>query len=193
MLPPLSGLVLSPAVLLDERSRPAFRDVFSHIAQALSDIAVAVAVTKMSLSPLDLDGGDLAEVQSLRVLGAELNALTLDPEARLIRADARRAQWAKLFRGLPEERQLEVRSALLGLAIGFHGVLQREGTTKRRDRLSLGRAAISSSWPGPIAGARPVGCPEARRSLEAGAWQGPRGLEHSLQGRARLTACRSLT
>ena len=40
--------------------------------------------------------------------------MTLDPEVRLIRADARRAQWEKLFRGLLEEGQLEVRSALLG-------------------------------------------------------------------------------
>ena len=31
-LPPLSGLVLSPAVLLDERSRPDFRGVFGHMA-----------------------------------------------------------------------------------------------------------------------------------------------------------------
>jgi hypothetical protein len=63
---------------------------------------------------LDLDRGDLAKVQSLRVLVAELNALTLDSEARLIRADARRAPRVKLFRGLLEEGRLEVRSAPLG-------------------------------------------------------------------------------
>ncbi|MGY8778106.1 MAG: hypothetical protein ACKVIN_08280 [Longimicrobiales bacterium] len=112
MLSPLSGLVPSPAVLLDERSRPDFRDVFGHMVQASSDIAVAV--TRVRLSTLDLDRGDLAKVQSLRVLVAELNALTLDSEARLIRADARRAPRVKLFRGLLEEGRLEVRSAPLG-------------------------------------------------------------------------------
>ena len=145
---PLSGLVLSPAVLLDKRSRPDFRDVFVHMAQASSDLAVAV--TKMRLSPLDLDGGDLAEVQSLRVLGAELNALTLDPGALLLRADARRAPRAKLFRVLLEEEQLEVCSALFGgLDTEFHAVLQRERTTKRRNRLPLVRTARSLSRPGP--------------------------------------------
>ena len=112
MLPPLSGLVPSPAVLLDERSRPDFRDVFGHMVQASSDIAVAV--TRVRLSTLDLDRADLAKVQSLRVLVAELNALTLDSEARLIRADARRAPRVKLFRDLLEEGRLEVRSAPLG-------------------------------------------------------------------------------
>ena len=112
MLSHLSGLVPSPAVLLDERSRPDFRDVFGHMVQASSDIAVAV--TRVRLSTLDLDRGDLAKVQSLRVLVAELNALTLDSEARLIRADARRAPRVKLFRGLLEEGRLEVRSAPLG-------------------------------------------------------------------------------
>jgi hypothetical protein len=80
--------------------------------QASSDIAVAV--TRVRLSTLDLDRADLAKVQSLRVLVAELNALTLDSEARLIRADARRAPRVKLFRDLLEEGRLEVRSAPLG-------------------------------------------------------------------------------
>jgi hypothetical protein len=112
MLPPLPGLVPSPAILLDERSRPDFRDVFGHMVGSSSDIAVAV--TRVRLSTLDLDGRDLAEVRSLRVLVAELNALTLDSEARLIRADSRRAPRVKLFRSLLEEGRLEVRSAPLG-------------------------------------------------------------------------------
>ena len=44
----------------------------------------------------------------------DLNALTLDAEARLIRSDARRAPRVALFRRLLQEGRLEIRSAPLG-------------------------------------------------------------------------------
>ena len=43
-----------------------------------------------------------------------LNALTLDAEARLIRADPTRAWRVELFRQMLEQRRLEIRSAPLG-------------------------------------------------------------------------------
>jgi hypothetical protein len=112
MRPILPGLVVSPGILLDERTRPDFRDTFGQLARSSTDIATAV--TRVRLSTLDLGLDELERVDSLRVLVTELNALTLDAEARLIRADARRAPRVKLFRSLLQEGRLEVRSAPLG-------------------------------------------------------------------------------
>ena len=112
MEPILPGLQPCPAVLLDERGRPDFRDVFGALARRSVDIATAV--TRVRLSTLDLDHGELETVESLRVLVTELNALTLGSEARLIQADSRRAPRVSLFRSLLEGGRLEVRSAPLG-------------------------------------------------------------------------------
>jgi len=112
MEPILPGLEPSPAVLVDERGRPDFRDVFGALARRSVDIATAVR--RVRLSTLDLDEAELDRTESLRVLVTELNALTLGSEARLIQADARRAPRVSLFRSLLEDGRLEVRSAPLG-------------------------------------------------------------------------------
>jgi hypothetical protein len=112
MEPILPGLAPSPALLLDERGRPDFRDVFGALVRRSVD--VATAVTRVRLATLDLSADDLASTQSLRVLVTELNALTLGSEARLIQADPRRAPRVALFRSLLEDGRLEVRSAPLG-------------------------------------------------------------------------------
>lgn len=111
-MPILPGLATAPAVLVDERGRPDFRDVFGALVGHSTD--VAVAVTRVRLSTIELQEADLARLESLRVLVVELNALTLDAEARLIRADPRRASRVTLFRSLLESGRLEVRSAPLG-------------------------------------------------------------------------------
>jgi hypothetical protein len=108
----LPGLAAEPAILLDERSRPDFRSVFGTLARGSTDIAVAV--TRVRLSTLDLAPDELANVEAMRVLLTELNALTLDAEARLIRADPTRAWRVELFRQMLEQRRLEIRSAPLG-------------------------------------------------------------------------------
>lgn len=108
----LPGLAADPAILIDERQRPDFRDVF--VALARRSVDVAVAVTRVRLSTLELEEGDLERVESLRVLVVELNALTLDAEARLIQSDPRRSRRVGLFRELLESERLEVRSAPLG-------------------------------------------------------------------------------
>jgi len=112
MQPILPGLVVSPGILLDERTRPDFRDAFGHLARSSTDIATAV--TRVRLSTLDLEREELDRIESLRVLVTELNALTLDAEARLIRADPRRAPRVELFRELLQDGRLEIRSAPLG-------------------------------------------------------------------------------
>ncbi|MDA1102114.1 MAG: hypothetical protein O2956_00760 [Gemmatimonadetes bacterium] len=97
---------------MDERGRPDFRDVFGALARRSTD--VATAVTRVRLSTLDLDAAEVERVESFRVLVTELNALTLDAEARLIQADPRRAPRVELLRGMLESGRLEVRSAPLG-------------------------------------------------------------------------------
>jgi len=112
MLPSLPGLAPTGGTLIDERSRPDFRDVFGALAR--SSVDVASAVTRVRLSTLDFGPSDFERVESLRVVVVELNALTLDSEARLIQADRSRAPRVAFFRQMLEEGRLEVRSAPLG-------------------------------------------------------------------------------
>lgn len=106
------GLSPSTAVLFDERTRPDFRSVFGDYARRATDIATAV--TRVRLATLDLEPEEVEGVESFRVLVAELNALTLDAEARIVRSDPRRAPRVALLRELLETGRLEVRSAPLG-------------------------------------------------------------------------------
>lgn len=110
--PFLPGLVPGQAVLFDERRRPDFRDAFGSLARQATGIATAV--TRVRLGTLDLTEGELAGVIRFRVLVAELNALSLDAEARaLARIPGRAASLEELARRL-ESGRLEVRSAPLG-------------------------------------------------------------------------------
>lgn len=109
-LPP--GVVPSPGALLDEHGRPDFRDVFGALATA-SD-AVATAVTRVRLTTVDLGARELSGVQSFRVLVAELSALRLDGEARVMRAEPRRIANVSLLLDMMESGRLDVRSAPLG-------------------------------------------------------------------------------
>jgi hypothetical protein len=112
MQPILPGLSPSPGALFDERGRPDFRDVFGALASGASEIAVAV--TRVRLSTVDLSARELEGVEHLRVLVAEMNALHLDAEARGLQADARRAPNLDRLRALLESGRLEIRSSPLG-------------------------------------------------------------------------------
>lgn len=108
----IEDLPTQPAVLLDERTRPDLRDAYGLLARDATQIAVAV--TRVRLATLDLRAEELSSVESLRVLVTELNALTLDAEARLIRSDPDRTSRVALYRSLLESGRLEIRSAPLG-------------------------------------------------------------------------------
>ncbi len=109
-LPP--GLEPEPAALLDERVRPDFRDVFGRLTADATTIRTAV--TRVRLSTLDLGAAELARVRRFRVVVAELNALHLDAEARVLLTRPARAAGVRLLAGLLERGILEVRSAPLG-------------------------------------------------------------------------------
>lgn len=106
------GLAPAPAALLDERSRPDFRDVFGTL--AARSTSLASAVTRVRLSTLDLTSIELSRLTGFRVLVAELNALHLDAEARVLLTQPRRAHSVRLLAELLEGGVLEVRSAPLG-------------------------------------------------------------------------------
>jgi len=112
MDPLLPGLTSAPAILLDERGRPDFRDVFGALARTSVDIATAV--TRVRLSTVDLSLAELEGVEHFRVLVAEVNAIQLDAEARALQGDPRRAPNVELLRSLLESERLEIRSAPLG-------------------------------------------------------------------------------
>lgn len=115
MVPQLSfppGLAPEPAALLDERRRPDFRDLFGGLAADATEIRTAV--TRVRLSTLDLGAAELAGVQRFRVVVAELNALHLDAEARVLLTRPGRAAAVRLLAGMLERGVLEVRSAPLG-------------------------------------------------------------------------------
>ena len=106
------GVAPSPGALLDEQSRPDFRDVFGQLT-ARSD-RVRVAVTRVRLTTVDLTAAELSGVSSLRVLLAELSALRLDGEARALQSEPRRAGNVATLLRMLEGGALEVRSAPLG-------------------------------------------------------------------------------
>ena len=108
----LPGLGPDPVVLLHERARPDFRDVFGALAERCTEIRTAV--TGVRLSGVDLTDLDLSGLERFRVLVAELNAIQLDGEARAIHADPRKAPRADLLQRLLESGRLEVRAAPLG-------------------------------------------------------------------------------
>lgn len=112
MDPILPGLVPDDAVLLDERRRPDFRDVFGALVQRSTE--VRTAVTRVRLSTVDLSSGEVGAIRSMRVLVSEVSALSLDAEAASLVRMPRRAPNLRLLMGMLESERLEVRSAPLG-------------------------------------------------------------------------------
>ncbi len=98
--------------LIHERSRPDFRERFGELA-AKSDWLCA-AVKRIRLSGLDLSAAELQRVRLMRVLLAEVNALSLAAEADVVLADPARARNLTLIARLIREGRLLVRSAPLG-------------------------------------------------------------------------------
>lgn len=107
-----AGLAPSRGALIDERSRPDFRDVFGSLACEAS--AISSAVTRVRLTTLDLSADELRGVAHFRVLVSELSALRLDGEARALSAEPRRAANVGLLLDMLEGGRLTVRSAPLG-------------------------------------------------------------------------------
>lgn len=107
----LPGLNPVPGTLMEEGQRPDFRDVFGHLARCSTSIDSAV--TRIRLSTLDLTPGELGGVARFRVLLAEVNALSLDAEARVLHTLHTRAPNLRFLTQLIEQGALRIRSAPL--------------------------------------------------------------------------------
>ncbi len=107
-LPPVSR---HPPALLDERSEPDFRRVFTSLLGRAS--ATWSALTRVRLAGLDLREREVRRDGSLRVLLAQvgIHDLRLDADAAL--SDADRGESIRLLVRLVREGRLEVRSAPL--------------------------------------------------------------------------------
>jgi hypothetical protein len=112
--------------LLDERSRPGFRELFGRLARRAS--ALDVALTHLRLSTLDLSERELASVQCIRLLLAEVSAVSLDAEAHALLHRAPTAANLRRLATLLTVGRIDVRSAPLGgwapdfsIFVGDHG------------------------------------------------------------------------
>jgi hypothetical protein len=108
--PPAFRSAESPG-LFDERSRPDFRDVFGRM---LADAShVDVALTRLRLSALDLRAVELRHLRRLRLLLAEVNAVSLAGEAHAILADPERSGSLRFLAALVDRGVVRIRAAPL--------------------------------------------------------------------------------
>lgn len=114
------GALLSGGLphLLDERSDPDFRDVFGRLATRSAGLDAAVA--RIRLTGLDLRRDELRGVERIRVLLANVSALSFRAEADAILSDPSKATNLANIVALMEEGRIEVRSSpLAGWAPDF--------------------------------------------------------------------------
>jgi hypothetical protein len=108
-----SGHVLDAAPrLIDDRSRPGFRELFGRLARRATGLDVAL--THLRLSTLDLSDRELAHVQRIRLLLAEVSAVSLDAEAHALLHRSPMAANLRRLATLLSLGRIEVRSAPLG-------------------------------------------------------------------------------
>lgn len=111
--------------LLDERSDPDFRAVYSLLARRSSGLDAAVS--RIRLSGIDLEPEEMATLQRIRVLLTGVNALTLRSEAEAALSDPVKASNLRNLVRLMEEEIIEVRSSpLAGWAPDF-SIFRRSG------------------------------------------------------------------
>ena len=98
--------------LIDDRSRPGFRELFGRLARRASGIDVAL--THLRLSTIDLNERELANVQQIRLLLAEVSAVSLDAEAHALLHRGPMAANLRRLATLLSLGRIEVRSSPLG-------------------------------------------------------------------------------
>jgi len=99
-------------VLIDDRSRPGFRELFGRLARRSSGLDVAL--THLRLSTLDLSEREIGHVGRIRLLLAEVSAASLDAEAHAILNRGPMAANLRRLATLMSLGRIEVRSAPLG-------------------------------------------------------------------------------
>lgn len=97
--------------LVHGRSRRRLRTAYTDLVRAARQ--VDAAVDRVRLSGIDLAYDELASVEELRVLTAEINAAALKFEAEAMLADPQRSQNLRVVMRLLAEERLRVRCAPL--------------------------------------------------------------------------------
>jgi hypothetical protein len=98
--------------LLDERTRPDFREVYGALVARSEE--VDVAIRKIRLSGVSLRPHELGAPARLRILLSEIDVLTLASEAESMAVRRRDRERLELITGLLASETLLVRSAPLG-------------------------------------------------------------------------------
>lgn len=180
MDPILSGLSSAPGALLDERRRPDFRDVFGRLLAESSD--VATAITRVRLSTVFLSPEEVRGLVSFRVLVAEVNAITLDAEARMLENHPKRAPNLRLIADLLREGRLEIRSSPLA---GWHPDFTVFGRASKARAVVIGPHWFERPYPhrGPAFGAVYFGdgASVARRRHDE-LWEGAHDIGDAVAG-----------
>ena len=111
MTSPAPGGTVTPPLLLDEHSRPDFGELFRVLAGRSDTLEVAIG--RIRLSGLTPRAVDLRGVGEIRVVLAEVNAVTLAREAEAVLVNPQRADNLRFLSTLLDEGSIEIRSAPL--------------------------------------------------------------------------------
>jgi len=106
------GAAAPPPLLLDESTRPDFRDVYGRLSRRA--LGIDVAVLRIRLGGLDLREDEMQGVGRVRVLLAEVNAARLGAEAAAVVVDPGKAENVRVLVSLFREGRLQIRSSPLG-------------------------------------------------------------------------------
>ena len=112
------------ARLLDERSRPGFRELFGRMARRSTRLDVAL--THLRLATLDLSEAELARIVRIRLVLSEVSAAALDAEAHAVLHRGAMAANLRRLAALLHLGTIEVRSAPLGGWSPDFSVFRRE-------------------------------------------------------------------
>lgn len=110
--------------LLDERSRPGFRELFGRLARRSTGLDVAL--THLRLSTLDLSERELMHIVRIRLVLSEVSAASLDAEAHALLHRGAMAANLRRLAALLHLGTIEVRSAPLGGWSPDFSVFRRE-------------------------------------------------------------------
>jgi hypothetical protein len=109
--PEQKGSWLDGTRLLDERSRPHFREVYGY--HAARSVALDAAVGRIRLAGMSLGLRELKGLKRIRLLLAEMNALSFGAEADALAAHPARRSRLAFLSSLLDENRLDVRTAPL--------------------------------------------------------------------------------
>jgi hypothetical protein len=97
--------------LIDERSRPGFRETYGAMVSRAAHLDVAL--TNLRLASLDLTDGEVSGIIRVRLLLAQVSAVALDAEAHAVLHRSDRADNLRRLATLLRAGRIEVRSAPL--------------------------------------------------------------------------------